>query len=113
MLFEETLFAPVLDTKAYAVPHAMRNTPADEGTVVRLAISSPVSRTYDVVRAGAAWSLVRSSESQAAAIVTMDADTFWRLFTHSISRTEAIGRRQIIGDAALADAVFDSLAIIA
>ncbi len=113
MLYDERLFAPVLDTKAYAVPHALRDTPAADGTRVRLAISGPVARSYDIARAGDAWVLARSSEAAAAATVEMDCDTFWRLFTHSIPRADAIGRSHTSGDPTFANAVFDSLAIIA
>lgn len=113
MLYDERLFAPVIDTKANAVPHALRGTAAEDGTIVRLVVQSSFVRSYDVVRSEPEWRLCRVTEAPTAAAVTMDGDTFWRLFTHSIPRADAMARSEVSGDAALTDAVFDSLAIIA
>jgi uncharacterized protein (TIGR03083 family) len=113
MLYDERLFAAVIDTKAHAMPHALRGTAADEGAIVRLVVRSPFVRSYDVMRVGLEWRLGRSSEAPAAATVGMDADTFWRCFTRSIPRDEAVARAEVDGDPALAEAVFGSLAIIA
>jgi uncharacterized protein (TIGR03083 family) len=118
-LYEPRLFVPVLDTFVRALPHTYRHTDAPEGTHVSVIIVAPQPADdpwrlqFSLVRRGGAWRLLQPLDSNPQATVTIDGDTAWRLFTKGIGRPDAISRSVIEGEHALADELFDTVAIIA
>jgi len=117
-LTEPRLFLPLLDTLVRALPHTFRETGAPEGTHVRLEVtgvgpagSAPVQ--WSLVREPPRWSLFDSCPVEPTAIVRMDGDTAWRLFTKGISKSEALARVRIEGDARLGGKVLETVSIIA
>jgi uncharacterized protein (TIGR03083 family) len=117
-LTEPRLFLPLLDTMVRALPHTLRGTDAPEGTHVRLDVtgvgragSPPVH--WSLVRDGGRWALFDSCPVEPTAVVRMDGDTAWRLFTKGISREQALARVPIEGDRALGEKVLDTVSIIA
>lgn len=113
MLYDERLFAPILDTMAFSMPHRMRDQDAAPGAVVRLTVTGPVARAYDIMREPAGWTLGRAGESPPSAGVTMTGDTAWRLFTKGLTAAEALERTKIDGDESLGQHVLGAVAIIA
>jgi uncharacterized protein (TIGR03083 family) len=118
-LYEARFFVPVLDTFVRALPHTYRHTDAPEGTHVSLVILAPEPTDdpwrlqYSLVRRGGAWHLLQPFDSDPDASVTIDGDTAWRLFTKGIGRPDAVSRSVIEGERALAEKLFDTVAIIA
>ncbi len=125
-LTEPRIYVPVLDTFSRALPHTFRDTPAPEGTHVRLRLSgvpadSPIGAIareprelgFSLVREDERWRLYREVESPPDASVALDADSAWHLFTKGIGKAEAMARASVRGDDALAEKVFDTVSIIA
>ena len=118
LLTEPRLFLPLLDTLVRALPHTFRNTDPAEGTHVLLEINgigaeglAPLQ--WSLVRETERWSLFDRCPAEPAAIVRMDGDTAWRLFTKGISKEEALARVQIEGDPRLGEKVLETVSIIA
>jgi uncharacterized protein (TIGR03083 family) len=116
-LTEPRLFLPLLDTMVRALPHTLRDTEAAEGTHIRLDVTgagpaSPTPVQWSLVRDGGRWALFDSCPVQPATVVRMDGDTAWRLFTKGITKSEALPRVRIEGDARLGDKVLDTVSII-
>jgi len=112
-LYEPRIFEPVLDTFVRALPHTFRDRPAPDGTQVRLVITGDAGEEWSLVRREGGWSLCKDAGKEAAAIVTLDGDTAWRVFTKGISKEEALARATITGDSGLGEKVLDTVSIIA
>jgi uncharacterized protein (TIGR03083 family) len=118
LLTEPRVFIPVLDTFVRALPHTFRDTEAPNGTHVRLDISgvgdtrSP-PLVWSLVREPSRWSLFDSAQIEPSAVVSMNADTAWRLFTKGISKPETAARTTIAGDQKLGEKVLETVSIIA
>jgi uncharacterized protein (TIGR03083 family) len=103
---------PVLDTFVRALPHGYRDTHADEGTAVLVAVAGEAGDDWSLLREEGRWTLHPGPAPHPAATVTMDADTAWRLFTKGLSREEAERRMRIEGERRLGAPVLGTLAIM-
>ncbi|NEA21640.1 maleylpyruvate isomerase family mycothiol-dependent enzyme [Actinomadura bangladeshensis] len=109
-LTDPRYLGPVLDTFMRALPHTMRDVPADEGTVLQVVVSG--FGGWVCRRGEERWSLRRVMESRPDALVELDADTAWRLCTRGIDPDTARERALITGDHVLADAALQIVSII-
>jgi uncharacterized protein (TIGR03083 family) len=112
-LTERRYFGPVLDAFARALPHTLRDTPAPEGSRVRLVINGEAGGTWTAVRGAGGWSLDADATTPAAATVTMDQDLAWRLFTKGADQENVAQRAVVSGDRSLAEPVLRMVSIIA
>lgn len=91
---EGEYLAAALDIAARALPHALRNAPAPEGTTIAVEVDGELRRRWAVVRAGEQWLLRSGSPSVPAARLQLTADAAWRLFFNALPREQgAIGIR--------------------
>lgn len=106
------IYGPVLDTFCRALPHAYRATDAPPGTVVTLRILGEAGGDWHVRRNAEGWALYREVDGAAACTVTMNPQTVWQRFTKGISPDEARQQATIEGQAALAEPLLQTVAII-
>jgi uncharacterized protein (TIGR03083 family) len=103
---------PVLATFAYALPHALRELPAADGTVVHWHVSGPAGGDWTVLRSSSRWTLETGAPANAAAAsVELEQDQAWRLFTKGLGPEEVNAR--VTGDERLGSQLLRSVAIIA
>ncbi len=112
-LKEAQLFSAVLDTFVRALPHTFRRVKAPPGTRVKLIISGEAGGEWTLTRRGDGWALHRDAATDLAAVVVIDQETAWRLFTKGIAKSEALARSTITGDRRLGLRVLDTVSIIA
>jgi uncharacterized protein (TIGR03083 family) len=112
-LTERRYFHPVLDAFARALPHALRDQTATDGTRVQLVIDGDAGGTWTTLREGDGWVLDDVLEAPAAATVTMDQDLAWRLFTKGVDQETVAERAVVTGDRGLAEPVLRMVSIIA
>jgi uncharacterized protein (TIGR03083 family) len=112
-LKEPQFMAPALAAFVRAMPRAFAARQAPEGTAVTLAISGPSGGQWTLHREAAAWALYEGAPEQVDALVAVDEDAAWRMFTRGLSREEAQARAAVSGDTALGRAIFDMVSIIA
>jgi uncharacterized protein (TIGR03083 family) len=112
-LTERRWLAPVLDTFARALPHALRDTAPPEGAAVGLVVTGDAGGEWWAVRGGAGWTLEPVCPAAPVATVGLDADLAWRLFTRGLTPEAAAERATIAGDRALAERVLRLVAILA
>ena len=103
----------MLEAFAQALPYALRDVSAAEGTLVRLVVTGEAGGTWQATRSGGAWLLGRATTEPADAMVTMDQDLAWRLFTRGVDPAEATPRVVREGDPALVERVLQMVSIIA
>jgi uncharacterized protein (TIGR03083 family) len=113
-LTERRYLHPVLQTFLRGVPHAYRNTAAPDDTRVRIVVTGEAGGTWHLCRQGECWELTDdSSEGRSAAVVTLDAQTAWRLWTKGIDRQAARARVLLEGDLGLCAPLFEMVTIMA
>lgn len=96
-----------------ALPHTFRETPAAEGTHVRLVITGEAGGVWSLVRDGGRWGLYTGVETAASATVTLSQDAAWRLFTKGMTAEQARGVARLEGDAALGEQVLRTVSVLA
>lgn len=106
-------FAPVLDIFARALPHTLRETAAQPGTLVRLVVAGPAGGTWTAARGTDRWHLLGDDTAPTAATVTIDQDLAWRLFTKGVDPKDAAQQIHITGDPSLAGPVCEMVTIMA
>jgi hypothetical protein len=93
-----------------ALPFTFRGVEAEVGTVVTVQVTGEAGGTWHVERRNDGWAQTAEPPRSAAATVTMDQDTAWKLVTKRRSR-EAIRRQfpriRVEGDEALGLHVLD------
>ncbi len=112
-LTEAVFLRPVLDTFVRALPYTFRAVSAPEQAVVKLTVVGDAGQSWYLLRKEARWSLFTETPFSPAAIVTIDQETAWRLFTKGIAKEPAKEKARIEGNEALASTLFEAVAIIA
>ncbi|MEV0234009.1 maleylpyruvate isomerase family mycothiol-dependent enzyme [Nonomuraea sp. NPDC050786] len=109
---EPELMAPVLDIFARALPFTLRAHDRPEGTVADLEVLGPAGGRWSAAWRAGRWRM-EAPGGEAAAHVSMEQDTFWRLATRGIGVAEARARVKASGDPELTAAMTTLLAVVA
>ncbi len=112
-LKESSFFAPLLAAFMHGVPHAYRDTAAPDGTLIEFVITGEAGNTWHIVRTDGRWELYANSDLTPVCVVTMDAETAWRLFTKGMSQDAAAQRTVFKGDQALGRVALGTVSILA
>lgn len=102
--------ALVLATLVRGLPHALSTRPRPVGTTVTVRVVGRGGGTWSARADGDGWRLLDRPPDTAQAVVELDVETAWRLWTRGIEPDRAdLG---VEGDEDLADAVRDMVSII-
>jgi hypothetical protein len=112
-LKERRWFAPVLEAFVRGLPRVLRDAPVADGTALRLTITGDAGSEWIALRHNGGWMLGTAPRMTVDAMVELDEDVAWRLFTKGISREEARRAARIDGDPILAERAFDTVSILA
>jgi uncharacterized protein (TIGR03083 family) len=104
---------PALDVFVRALPFTYRHVEASAGRSVRLEIQGESGGVWTLVRGPTAWELFSGGQRAADAVVSLDQETAWRLFSKGLDPEGGRRRIQVRGDARLGEPVLGSLAIMA
>jgi len=103
---------PVLDTSVRALPHAYRNVEAAPDVAVVLEITGEAGGVWSMLRRASGWELFHGEAEHAAARISTDSDSAWRLFFHQVPLEEAERRVTITGDRLLGEPIFHARAVM-
>lgn len=112
-LKERDFFHPVLDTFVRALPHTYRTVPIAQPTVLQFVVTGEAGDVWYLIGEDGHWSLAKGVQRQPAAMVTMDQETCWRLFTKGMDKEQARAQTVIQGDYTLAEKLLETVSIIA
>jgi uncharacterized protein (TIGR03083 family) len=112
-LKERRWLAPVLATFVQALPHALRHAAAPPGSWVQLLVTGAAGGEWWAVRTADAWALAENEGSEPLAIVRLEQETAWRLWTKGLTHEQALQRVHYEGDPAPVAAILDMVTILA
>jgi hypothetical protein len=104
---------PALDIFVRALPFTYRTVEAPDGRSIELEVRGEAGGVWTLVRSGRDWRLHFGSDPAAAARISLDQETAWKLFSKGLSPGDAQQRIRIEGDSALGKPVLGSLAVMA
>lgn len=106
---EPDLVRTVVGTLVHALPMAYRDLEAPDGTGVELHVTGNGGGVWHVEKTAQRWVLVAGSHGAPGAVVTLDDDSMWRLFTRNPHGREPA----VDGDEELARPIHSAVAIVA
>jgi uncharacterized protein (TIGR03083 family) len=104
---------PTLDVFVRALPFTYRHVEAQPGRSVRFEVQGEAGGVWTLVRHSAGWELFKGASRNADAVVTLDQETAWKLFSKGLDPDAARKRLKIEGENSLGEPVLGSLAIMA
>jgi hypothetical protein len=106
------LYFPVLDTFMRGLPHAFRDVRASEGALLQIEITGAAGGSWFLQRDNSAWNLVESGEKPDA-VLRIDQELAWRLFTRAVDPQHAAQQVAVTGDRSLALHALSLVAVLA
>jgi hypothetical protein len=106
------LYFPVLDTFMRGLPHSFRAVEAREGTAVEVQITGEAGGSWFLQRSNAGWQLTKQTD-RPEAVVRMDQELAWRVFTKAVAAADAAKEATVSGDRSLALRVLSLVAVLA
>jgi uncharacterized protein (TIGR03083 family) len=104
---------PTLDIFVRALPFTYRLVDATPGRSVRLEILGDAGGVWTLVRGATGWELFDGSSNDPDAVVSLDQETAWKLFSKALDHDAAQRRVRIQGERLLGEPVLGSLAVMA
>jgi uncharacterized protein (TIGR03083 family) len=104
---------PALDIFVRALPFTYRSVAAGVDTQVSFEIRGEAGGVWTLARSQSGWTLLTGSAPAAAARVSLDQETAWKLFSKGLSSERALREIHIDGDERLGRPVLAALAVMA
>jgi uncharacterized protein (TIGR03083 family) len=113
LLDDPAFLRPVLATFARSLPRAYRDTAAPTETQIGVDFSGPAGSRWAVVRQEDRWTLLEGPADDPVAVIRIDQDAAWRLFTRGLARDAAAAAVSVEGDPSWRNPFLGALAILA
>ncbi len=112
-LMTEELFYPFIDTLMYAFPFTFKEVAADNGTTVSLIVTSDIGGQWNVVKTDQGWILDKQVSIKSNAMVRIDPNIAWKLFSKSLRPEQVADKVEVSGDKVLGQEVLKIVAFMA
>ncbi len=112
-IFARDLYYPFIDTLMKGLPHTFRNLLRPELTTVQVTITGEPGGNWYLVYRNGNWHLGDKEEGEIKAVVTLDPDAAWKIFTKRTDPAAARSLARIQGDPELANNVLQMVAVMA
>ena len=104
---------PALDIFVRALPYTYRKLEAQPGTSLRFEVRGDAGGVWTLARIEGRWLLYAGLDPGAAARVSLDQETAWKLFSKGLSAEQVARDIHIEGDLRLGQPVLGALAVMA
>jgi len=115
-IMDRRFYFPCLDIFMRALPFALRNEKANDGTLVSVEVRGESGGEWFAVRENGTWVLSTEINGTPTATFSIGQDSAWKLFTKRIDREIALARFpeiKIDGDVELASCILDMVSVMA
>lgn len=111
-IMNREFFFPLIQTFMMALPHTYRNCAAKNETVVKVIITGEAGGEWKIQFQNQQWKFA-DGKFEPATIISLSADTSWKLFTKALSKEEATERLIITGNKELGQPIFGMTSVMA
>lgn len=112
-IMTKELFLPFFKTYMLALPYTYRNTPAPDGTCVKVEITTKIGGEWFLLRERRGWKFLDDYEKQPASEVLIDPSIAWKLFSKNIRPDEIDSGITITGDIKLGQTALEMVSVMA
>lgn len=112
-LMTAELFYPFIDIFMRALPHTYREISAENGTVVKLTVTTAIGGSWFLVRTGGIWELNKEYSGYPTTEIIINPDTSWKLFSKSLRPEQIKSEVTIIGDQILGETALTMVSVMA
>lgn len=112
-LMTKELFYPFIAIFMLALPYTYRTITAENGTVVKVTVTTPVGGSWYLTRAAGVWNLTKESKQIPATEISIDPDTAWKLFSKSLRPSAVKDKITITGNLQLGETALNMVSVMA
>ncbi len=111
-LLDRAYYYPYLNTVMQGLPFAYLKVNATNGALVKVEIVGPAGGTWSIIKNQNNWSLVKNDANNPDALVYIDQQIAWLLFSNGINPMDAVQYYQLHGDTALGSHALKMVTVI-
>lgn len=112
-IMTKEFFYPFIDTLMFAFPFTFREVQADSGTIVTVVVTGDIGGQWNIEKTEAGWILRKEITKKSDAIVKIDPNTAWKLFSRSWKPEHVIDKVEIMGNRTLGENALRMVAFMA
>jgi uncharacterized protein (TIGR03083 family) len=112
-LLTRELYSPFINIFMLALPHTYRTIEAENGTTVKVSVTSDIGGSWLLTRTDNRWTLTESTPKTATTELTIDPDTSWKLFSKSLRPEDVKDKVKISGDKKLGETALNMVSVMA
>lgn len=107
------LYYPFIDIFMLALPHTFRSVTADNGTTIKITITTDIGGSWFLTRTDSKWTLTKDCLQVPVTEVAIDPDISWKLFSKSLRPEQIRDKVEIQGNQKLGEAVLTMVSVMA
>ncbi|MBD0288507.1 MAG: hypothetical protein ICV79_24240, partial [Flavisolibacter sp.] len=107
------LYYPFIDIFMLALPYTYRTIPADNGTTVKLTVTSDIGGSWFLTKTDNLWKLQKNISTNPTTELIIDPGTSWKLFSKSLRPEQVKDKVKIHGDQALGETALTMVSVMA
>jgi hypothetical protein len=112
-LMVPAFFYPFIDVFMLALPYTYRNVKAEEGTIVKVTVTSNIGGAWFLIRINDQWQLNKRMIATPTAEVIIEPEAAWKLFSKSVTPDQVEDKITILGDRELAEVALTMVSVMA
>ena len=112
-IMTKEFYYPFLDVFMRALPHTFRDVHAAFGTVVTIEVLTDIGGQWNIVKTENGWLLNKEINLEPDALVAIDPDTAWKLFSKSWKPEQVVNKVEMKGNKTLAEQALNMVAVMA
>lgn len=111
-LMTRELYYPFIDIFMLALPHTYNKISADNGTVVKVTVTTDIGGSWLLTRINNLWKLTKDYFEHPTTEIIIDPDTSWKLFSKSLRPEQIKNNITIIGDQILGETALTMVSVM-
>jgi|SRR6185295_10526555 len=112
-LMVPAFFYPFIDVFMLALPYTYRHVKAEEGTIMKVTVTSNIGGSWFLIRINDKWQLNKRMIATPTAELIIEPEAAWKLFSKSVTPDEVKDKFTISGDKELAEVALTMVSVMA
>ena len=112
-LMTREFYYPFIDIFMLALPHTYRDVKAENGTSIKLTITTEIGGSWILKRINGSWKVDKSSFENPSTEISIDPDLAWKLFSKSLRSNDVRNKITISGNQQLGEVALTMVSVIA